>query len=613
VTSRRRLTGLDQTRAVSLDVLDPPDSVALFRRIAGEERTVGASSAAVEQVVELCGRLPLAIRIAAARLRSRPAWTVEHLVEGLVDHRHGLAALDAGRRSVTAALDLSFRQLDPELRILYGLLGLHPGADFDRYAAAALAGSEPAPAARLIDELLEANLLQEPTPGRYRFHDLVRAHAGAIGVRDDAGSEGLKGITRLLDHYGGTTSVAMDIAYPSAPERRPRIGFATAGPALTDPVSAHAWLDAELSNLLAVALHAAAHGWPEHAVHLAVTLHRHFRSRGPYTDAERLYVRVLDVARRSGNRAGEADVLICLGEIRWPQGGLEPAAECYRLALAIARDLSHRTAEVDALVGLAEVMRSWGRSEQAVGLFGEAMDIARRTADRSGEMTVLIGLGWAELDLGRPAAEHLERALAIARAIGDPHEVARALRGLGHIHRLQGRRAQAADDFEQSLVVARTVGSPSAELGALIGLGMVCRLEGRHEEAGHAFERALTLAVDLGDLNQQFEAHHGLGRLRLSAGRADRAVDSHRAALDAAVALGQILDEARAHDGLARAHLALEQREQARRHWQAAADILTRLGLETTEDEEATLSAFRAHLRELPAETSNGRSDPAPG
>jgi tetratricopeptide (TPR) repeat protein len=521
-------------------------------------------------------------------------------VEALRDHQHRLAALDAGQRSVTAALDLSFRQLSPELQRAYRLLGLHPGADFDRYAAAALAASAPAPAERLIDELLEANLLQEPTPGRYRFHDLVRAHAGAIATRDGAGSEGRDGITRLLDPYRGTASIAMDVAYPSAHERRPRIRPAdSAAPALPDPVSANAWLDIELSNLLAAAQHAAARGWPDHAVHLALTLYHHLRSRASYVDAEQLYVRVLAAARGSSNRAGEAEVLICLGQTRWPQGRHEQAAECYRLALTLARDLTHSTVEVDALAGLAEGARRQGRFEQAVGILREAMDIAQRTGDRSGEIEVLIALGWAELILGRPAAEHLERALTIARAIGDPHEVVRALRGLGHVHRLQGRRVQAADNFEQTLVMARTLGSRHAEVVAMIGLGIIHRLDGRHEQAGHAYERALTLALELGDVNNQFEAHHGLGRLRLSAGQADLAVASHRAALDAAVALGQASDQARAHDGLAHAYLALEQPEQARQHWQDALDILAHLDVETTEDEEATVPAIRANLQKL--------------
>ncbi len=595
VTSRRRLTGLDNTHAVSLDVLTRSDAIALFRRIAGEQRTADAPPDALAEVVELCGRLPLAIRIAAARLRSHPVWTVGHLVQGLANQQHRLSALDVGHRSVTAALDLSVRQLGTDLQLVYRLLGLHPGADFDHDAVAALTAPIAVTADRLIGELLDANLLQELTPRRYRFHDLVRAHAGAQGPPAGADQEGREAIGRLLDHYRDAAAAAMDVAYPTAPPG--------AAPAARDAESANVWLGTELSNLLAVAQHAARHGWPGHAVHLAVTLHRHLRSQGPLADAEQLYVRALSAARGSGDRSGEAKVLLCLGDIRWPLGRQDSAAECYRLARDLARDLRLSAVEVAALAGLAEVVRARDRPEQAVVLGQEALRIARRTRDRCGEMTVLVGLGWAEMNSGRPTTEHLERALTIARDIGNPHDEVRALRGLGHVHRLKGRREQAADAFEQTLVVARAIRSRSAELGALLGLGIIHRLVGRHEEADRAFERALTLAVELGDVNNQFEVHQAIGRLRLSTGAAHRSLACHRVALDLAVTLGHSADQARAHDGLARAYFALDQLERARQHWQEAADILVRVGINTTDDEETTMPALDAHLRALPART----------
>jgi tetratricopeptide (TPR) repeat protein len=601
VTSRRRLTGLDPTHTVSLDVLTRLDAIALFRRIAGEQRLAGEAPGAVAEIVELCGRLPLAIRIAAARLRSRPAWTVQHLAERLVDHQHRLAALDAGHRSVTAALDLSYRQLDPDLQRVYGQLGLHPGDDVDRDAAAALVGALPGQTNRLIDGLLEANLLQELVPGRYRFHDIVRAHAGAIATRDDAGPDAAQGLTRLLDHYRGTAQRAMDVAYPTAPASHRALAAGT--PTFPDPESALAWLEVEMPNLRGAALHAAEHGWPQHAVHLAVTLHRHLRWQGPFSDAEQLYLRVLDSARGSSDRVGEAEVLICLGDIRWPQGRVESAAQCYRHAVAIARDRTLSAVEIGGLTGLADLERMQDKPGQAVGFLEAALDIARHSDDRSGEMAALITLGWAKLDKGQPAVDRFERALTLARAIGNRHETVRALRGLGHVHRLQGRRAQATEIFDQTLVMARTIGSRSAEFGALIGIGMIHRLEGRYEQAGPPFERALALAMEIGDVNSQFEAHQGMGRLHLSAGNADRAIACHRAALDAAITLNQPCDHARAHDGLAHALLALHQPEQARQHWQTAADILIRLGVETTHDEETTVAAIQSQLRKLPPPT----------
>jgi len=124
-----------------------------------------------------CGRLPLAIRIAAARLCSHPSWDLEHLVRRLRDQQQRLVELEAGQRGVTAALDLSYQDLSADLQRTYRLLGLHPGPDIDPYAAAALLDTASAETGRLLERLLEAHLLQEPNPGRYRFHDLTRAHA----------------------------------------------------------------------------------------------------------------------------------------------------------------------------------------------------------------------------------------------------------------------------------------------------------------------------------------------------------------------------------------------------------------------------------------------------
>lgn len=183
VTSRRRLSGLDHTHAVSLDLLSLRTSVEVLAIAARDERLGREQREHLAEVAELCGRLPLALRIAAARLRSRPTWTVAHLVERLRDHDNRLAELEAGQRSVTASLDLSYAQLAPDQQKAYARLGLHPGSDFDLETAAALTGASLPKTQQLLDDLLDAHLLQEPVPGRYRFHDLIRSHARNLGRR----------------------------------------------------------------------------------------------------------------------------------------------------------------------------------------------------------------------------------------------------------------------------------------------------------------------------------------------------------------------------------------------------------------------------------------------
>lgn len=176
ITSRRKLLDLDADTAVSLEVLSDLDAMQLFEQIVGVERTAGEPDA-VADIARLCGHLPLAIRIAAARLRHRRAWTVAHLAERLREGEGPLSDLVAGDRSVATAFEISYRQLDHRQRLLFWRLGLHVGRDFDADGAAALCAVPRAEAEDLLEELFDRNLLGQRVQGRYYFHDLIRRYA----------------------------------------------------------------------------------------------------------------------------------------------------------------------------------------------------------------------------------------------------------------------------------------------------------------------------------------------------------------------------------------------------------------------------------------------------
>ena len=225
--------------------------------------------------------------------------------------------VEVGQRSVTATLDLSYQHLSPDLQRTYRLLGLHPGPDIDMYATAALLDSTLPPVRRMLDRLLDAHLLFEPAAGRYRFHDLTRAHAANTAARDQTQSTRHMALNRLLDYYRHTAALAVDTAYPYERERRPEVPPAsTPGPDLRDPTAALGWLDDELLDLLAAARYTAEHGWSrQHVVHLSTILHWHLHSRGRYHDAETLHHQALATARATGQPAGEMDALTRLGHI----------------------------------------------------------------------------------------------------------------------------------------------------------------------------------------------------------------------------------------------------------------------------------------------------------
>jgi DNA-binding SARP family transcriptional activator/Tfp pilus assembly protein PilF len=639
VTSRRRLTSLDATHTVSLDMLPAADAVELFTRTTGRHRLTNQPPQRLAETVELCSRLPLAIRIAAARLKSHPSWSLPDLIHRLLDQNQRLAELADGSRSVTAALDLSYQHLTANQQRVYRLLGLHPGPDIESYMAAALADTTIAQAERLLDQLHQAHLLQEPTVGRYLFHDLIRTHAAQAAARDEGEPDRRAALTRLLDHHCHTVVMAMDAAHPYERERQPRVPpVSTTTPPMADPSQATNWLDTELPNVLATARHAAHHGWPVHAQHLAASLQRHLQVGGRYVDAAALHQRALEIARTAGDRTGELRPLIGLGHIHRGQARYQKAIDDFGQALDVARATGDRIGELDALYGLGRVFRAHGKYERAIDHYGQALEIARATGDRLGEQAALDGLGHVlvEQDKYEQALTHLGQALEIARATGDHNgelnaliglcegsrkqgrhdhaatyggealEIARAtgnrigelsvLHCLGDVHRLRGRLKQADDHFTRALELARATGHRSGELNARRGLGDVRRLQQRYEEAAAHYQHTLGIAREISNPGWEFEGLQGLGRLSQATDHPETALTHHRQALDLAAELQLPADQARAHDGLAHAYHILGQPEQARRHWQRALAILTTLGIDHTEDTEATTSAIRAHL-----------------
>ena len=209
VTSRRRLKGLDEAHTVALDVLRDTDAQALLRAAIGDTRAAG-EEAVVAEIAQWCGGLPLALRIAAALVRHRPAWSLEHLAQLLRDRRRRIGVLADGDRELGAVFDLSYRALPQAHRQLFRRLGLVPGPEVDAYAAAALTDTDPGSSQRLLEDLVDHNLLSLHAPGRYRMHALIRLHVHALADRDPA-PERHAAIERLLYYYQHSAGRAEDL------------------------------------------------------------------------------------------------------------------------------------------------------------------------------------------------------------------------------------------------------------------------------------------------------------------------------------------------------------------------------------------------------------------
>jgi tetratricopeptide (TPR) repeat protein/DNA-binding XRE family transcriptional regulator len=649
VTSRQQLTGLvirEGAHPLRLDLLDEADAWALLARRIGSER-LAAEPQAAAQLITGCARLPLALAIVAARAAAYPHFPLARLAAELrgADGSGRLDALDTGEAasSVRAVLSWSYRNLPDQAARLFRLLGLHPGPDITAHAAASLAGVAPGRADQLLRELARAHLLAEPVPGRYCFHDLLRAYAAELAHAHDPDDQPCEALTRLFDHYLAGAAAALDALVPAERQRRPRIPPpATPLPPLASPTAARAWLDDERACLVAVAAHTAAHGWPEHTTRLATILFRYLDRGGHYGDALEIHTQALHAARHSGDHAAEAYALSSLGGVDWRQGRYRQAADHLQQALAIFRELGDRFGHARTLSNLGSLLWRQGRYQQAADCHQQALTVFQELGDRSGQARAFGNLGndyerqgryqeaagyyqqalarHLELDdrdgqaraldnLGsllwrqgryRQAADHHQHALALCREIGEHDGEAEALDRLGLVDQHLGRHRQAADRHRQALVLARELGASGREAEALDHLGLVDQHLGRHRQALERHRQALATFRELGDRAGQAEACNGVGEALHAAGRPEQARAAHSEALALAGQIGDRYEQARAHHGLGCAHQAGGDLDQARHHWQRALDLYAELGVPGADQVRASLRALETPSTSVP-------------
>jgi DNA-binding SARP family transcriptional activator/tetratricopeptide (TPR) repeat protein len=577
VTSRDALAGLvarDGAARLDLDVLPLEDAVALLRTLIGAR--VNAEPRAASELAAQCCRLPLALRVAAELASSRPAVPLTELVHELADRRTRLDLLAAGgdpRTQVRAVLSWSYRHLAAADARIFRLLGLHPGPDSDPYAAAALVGATVPGVGRALDALARAQLIQSAGPGRYGMHDLLRGYALELAAAPDAGDDQHAALTRLFDYYLYAAAAAMDALFPAERDHRPRIPQPdTPVPPLADPEAARDWLDCERTVLVAVAGHAAVHGWPSHAIRLAATMSRYLHSGGHSPEAVTVFGHALGAARRTGDRAAEASSIIEIGLVDWLQGRVQQAGHRYREALAITHAGGDRAGEARALGNLGLAETHLGRYEEAARHHQDAAAIYGDLGDAFGEARALSSLGLVRQRQGRyeEAAPYHEQALALCQEIGDRQGQGYALGRLGDIGLRLGRFRDATGYLQQALALLKETGAATGEAVILIKLGQVCTGIGHYQQAVGNFERALVMLRKIGDPYSEADALNGLGEALFRLGDADQARVHHSTALRLASEADAPLQQGRAHSGLGSACQARGEPLQARRHWQEA-------------------------------------------
>ena len=585
MTSRDSLAGLvarDGAVRLDLDLLPMADAVALLRTLIG--RRVDADPAAAEVLASQCSRLPLALRVAAELATAHPHMSLADLAGELADQLLRLDLLDAGgdpRAGVRTVFSWSYRNLVAAAARAFRLLGLHPGADFDRYAAAALTGTALRQVGPLLDLLARAHLIQEAGPDRYNMHDLLRAYARDLAATEDSEEERQAALNRLFDHYLHTAGAAMDLLYPAETARRPRILPTSRARGSGDHLGSRTGLagcrtgqpDAAVAARDSAGL-TAPHAWPRFCPATSTPAATTPRPPPSMSHASR-------AARLSGDSAAEATSLTSLGLTHFRQGRYRQAATYLQQALALFRQVGHLAGQARALCNLGLVEFQQARWPQGADYLQQALALHRAVGDQTGEAGVLCNLGYVDQRLGRfdQAASRLQHALEVSRQAGNRTGQGRALGHLGLVDLRQGRCPAAADHFEAALALFRETGDRSAEAYNLVNLGFAELGQGSYEQATAHHRAGLDLFREFGDRSGEGEALNGLGAVLLATGCPCDARAHYDIALSLATEIGDRDLQARAHDGLGHACHATGEPSQARRHWEQAHAIYVELGV----------------------------------
>jgi tetratricopeptide (TPR) repeat protein/transcriptional regulator with XRE-family HTH domain len=562
VTSRDALGGLVAGHGalrLRVDPLPLPEAVDLLRRLIGG-RTEDDYDAAVRLAVQ-CGRLPLALRVAAELAAARDGVALAELTAELAHMQQRLERLEAGedqRTTVRAVFTWSYEGLNPAPARMFRLVGLHPGPDISVPAAARLADLPVAEARRALGVLNRAHLLQEDEPSRFSCHDLLRGYAaGQAAVQDDE-RQRLAALTRLFDYYLHSAARAVEILFPAAGGGlRPRQQAAPV-PAFDDEPAARAWLDAERANLVAVATRAASHGLPQHVIDLSTTLFWHLDYGGHSSEADAIHSSAVLAAAQTQDQAAQAHALINLGGVALRQSRNAQATGYYRQALALCRSSGDRFGELRAIGSLAAVEQRESRYRQAAGRYRQVLDLSRELSIQTHEIRALTSLGQIDLLRGHydQAAVHLRQAADLCHQAGDHNSRGDALVGLAEVDLHQGRNTRAREHLETARAIYRDTGNQTSDLHARYYLGLLELREGRHERAGRLLQQVRAAFQDSGDRTDEAHALYGLAELNLSLGRHRQAADLLHQALSLCRHIGDCAGQAQALNALGEVLLA---------------------------------------------------------
>jgi DNA-binding SARP family transcriptional activator len=541
ITSRRRLAFLAGAAHVEVGVFAPAQSLELLTSIAGTER-VTAQPEAAAAVARYCGHLPLALRIAGARLSARPHWSVQQLVDRLADETCRLDELRHGDMGIRPSISLTYESASEPARKLFRRLALLNVPHFSGWLCAALLDEPYAYAEDLLDDLVNAQLIEISGGGsgvhsQYRFHDLIRVFARERLAAEESAAERQAALERALGvllhlaeeahrrHYGGDF-----VGLHSDARHWPLPGPLT-DELIKDPL---AWYDHERATLVAGIRQAAQAGAVDLCWSLALSAVTLFESRIYLDDWRETHEVALAAAQKAHHVRGQAAMLYSIGSLHIAHQRFDEATETFGAAARLFRSAGDDQGIALVTRYLAVLDLLSGRLEQAAAGYEESLAIFRRTGDMVATAYVLHGLAQIRLELGDVAGakELLTEALGLTRAVHCGRVEAQVLYRIGEAGLQSGDLADAVVAFELALARTRDQGDPVGEAYALIGLGLARTQLGEFGSARATLQRAVELAGTAGQPLTEARALLGLGELALADGDPQQAVYLGQQALE---------------------------------------------------------------------------------
>ncbi|MFF0833980.1 tetratricopeptide repeat protein [Streptomyces sp. NPDC003344] len=540
VTSRRRMTGLDNARSLSLSCLSRHESVQLLGQIVGMERILSDRSSA-EEVADLCGRLPLALHIAGSKLREHAGWSIGYFRKKLTAAQSTTQTLRADEKGIAASISLSYSGLPEECKRMFRRLGLHDGPVFSADSAAALADTDSEQAETQLEILYSHSLLEESTDGRYHFHDLLRDYAKDMARRIDSAADRKRSIERLVLSYVETSQAASLVVDPHSRNSGGTSMSDCMGPEFSGRDEAMKWFESERLNLMAVIRQAADLHLNDGLIRLAESVSAFLNIRGYAPNAVEIHQLARDA---SGVMQDGRSMMIAaenLGAALWEIGDFSRAGQEFDQALALAKRLRDEPAIARLLDRIGFTLERTGDYATAVTCLHESLSIRQRVNDRYGE--------------------------------------AKTLNSLGAVHWRQHEYGAAMDCFKRALRIRREVSDRYGEARTLSNMGFTLARTEDFQGAFRYLNEALQLAVRLDDRQILSTVHNNLGYLKCSTGHYTEGLESAERGLTFARQAGSMYQEARALDASAKNFEGTGNTDEALRLFRQALDIFEQLGV----------------------------------